>query len=601
MFASRMYSAASAADGLPLRAATSGSSRAAASPSAPRQHVGVRQQQRGLFVAGTAGQRLVQRHDRERRVLGLDGERARATQLLEALLVVRGAVRLVEEQARQLAELARLLVERGEQVDQLALFGGGGDRGLDGRRGVGRRSVRSASTTSWRAASIFASPSTMAHVLLGRDERALRVTLGLRQLPGQTHGLGVRRAARDQLAEQPARHPEVARAAGELGEAKGRLPEVGRRHSRGGVAAPRFELRLQRRRRPPPATERAPLQHGHRGAVIAARGLQLGAQQLQREALLLGQALVRRARRAPRPTAAPSSPWATSARASCSTIWLSCGRARAGAPQQLEPARSRRPGGPDAATPPRRSRAAASPASSRRSRLGRMKARQRGPVLLAAIEAFQLGEEASSRRAPARSPSPARAARRPRRRARSRPRRARARGAAASGAGLGVEQRLHQLGVLAGGRVGGPQREQSLDQLRAPRRDGQRAFVGRRGALGVLRSRTPPRRRAAATTAFGISAPRSPRRRPAPAGRRDRPPSRCARSTPPAAPAPPRARPPRAARPAGSRRRAPSRSSSPSRKRASAMRSWFRCATSGSSGSVSSTRRLRPSRSRRPM
>ena len=159
------------------------------------QHVSVGQQQRGLLVAGACRHRLVQRHDGQRRILGLDRERAGAPQLFEALLFVGVAVALVEQQPRQLSELARLFVERGEQVDQRELLGRRRERGLDGRRGVGRPVNPLGERDELARRFDLRVAVDDAHVVLGRGERAVRVAFGLRQLPGQAHRLGVGVAA----------------------------------------------------------------------------------------------------------------------------------------------------------------------------------------------------------------------------------------------------------------------------------------------------------------------------------------------------------------------------------------------------------------------
>ena len=217
--------------------------------------------------------------------------------------------------------------------------------------------------------------------------------------------------------------------------------------------------------------------------MVAAGGLQLGAQQLQRQALLRGEALVRQRGAHLRDGRAQLAVGDQGARELLHDLDV-VRRARAGAPQQFETAVH-----VGQAAPPQRRRLDVEGRRFDRvfaaCRLGRLEVRQGGPVLLAAIVAFELGEERRlagrlcvtllehaprrlrvAERGPGR-PELARQARRLR-------------------AGLGVEQRLHQFGVLAGRGVGRPQREHALDQLAPARRDGQRAFIGLGRALRVL-------------------------------------------------------------------------------------------------------------------
>ena len=192
--------------------------------------------------------------------------------------------------------------------------------------------------TRSRAAAICGFAVGEPHELLGGCERVLRVARGRRELPGQAHRLGVRRAAGHQLGEQLLRLGRIAGATRELGEPEASRPcrsaitfpaAASLRHaSSSATSAGAGGVRRQHERL---------LQHRDRRAVIAVGGLQLGAQQVQRQTLILGEVTVLERRADLRDRGAQLAVSDQGARELLHDLDVLRG-ARPGAPQQLQPA-----------------------------------------------------------------------------------------------------------------------------------------------------------------------------------------------------------------------------------------------------------------------
>ena len=287
MCARRTCIVASAGDALPLRAATSGANQRGGVLDRAREHVGVRQQQRRLLVGGAHDQRLVQRHDGERRVLRLHGERAGAAELLEALLLVGVAVRLIEQQPRQLRELAGLLVERREQIDRARP-----DRGAPPARPRSRRRRRAPCRCARRARPAGRPPRSAPRPRRRARIAARRRTRSpCRPRPPPAPRSGARCRRRPRRA-RPARRAAAALAPRRPRHARARRDAASPRAARAAAFAaaasrpPRLQLRHQRGRGRLARQRERFLQHAHRRAVIAPGAFQLGPQQVQRQAVL---------------------------------------------------------------------------------------------------------------------------------------------------------------------------------------------------------------------------------------------------------------------------------------------------------------------------
>ena len=385
MCASRMCSAASAGDGLPLRAATSGSSRRGrlSERAAPAR----RRRTAAASVCSSPGRpasasfSAMTASDASWAWMANAPARRSCSKRCSSSGV---RLRLVEQQARQLAR-ARPSARRA---------------GRAGRPGA------SWSGSAASAASMAAAASGARFNPLGeRDElaRGLDLRVAVHDAHVVLGGARTRSPRRprprpaprpDARSRRPARRAPPARRAAGAPFARSPAPRASSARRRvaslksaggvagGGVAAPRFELRLQRRRRPPPPTAPSPLRStataprwSPRAASSFARSSCSGRRwswarrpSLQRGAHL-GDGGAQLAVRDQRARELLDDLGCRAARA--------CGRAAAARAR-----RSRRPGGPAAATRPRRSRAAASPASLAACGLGRLQVRQRGPVLL---------------------------------------------------------------------------------------------------------------------------------------------------------------------------------------------------------------------------